>query len=62
MHISIAAVGSRGDVQPYLTLGLGLQKAGHQVRICADSLFESLVTSTGLSFTPVTEAPVAMMQ
>src|SRR4030042_2228044 len=62
MPIFIAAVGSRGDVQPYLALGLGLQKAGHQVRVCADSLFESLVTSTGLSYAPVTAAPVDMRQ
>ena len=62
MHLSIAAVGSRGDVQPYLALGLGLQKAGYQVRICADRLFEDLVTSTGLDFARVTAAPVDMMQ
>jgi sterol 3beta-glucosyltransferase len=62
MQISIVAVGSRGDVQPYLALGLGLKKAGYQVQICADRLFESLVTSTGLVFTPVTAAPVGMMQ
>ncbi len=62
MHLTIVAVGSRGDVQPYLALGLGLQEAGYQVQICADRLFEGLVTSTGLAFTPVTAAPVDMMQ
>lgn len=62
MHLSIVAVGSRGDVQPYLALGRGLQKAGFQVQICADRLFENLVTSTGLVFTPVTVAPAEMMQ
>ncbi len=62
MRLSIVAVGSRGDVQPYLALGLGLQKAGHQIQICADRLFEKFVTSAGLSFTPITAAPVNMMQ
>jgi len=62
MHLTIVAVGSRGDVQPYLALGLDLQKAGYQVQVCADRLFEKLVTSTGLVFTPVTAAPVDMMQ
>lgn len=62
MHLTIAAVGSRGDVQPYLALGLGLQRAGFQVQICADRLFEHMVNSTGLAFTPVTAAPVDMMQ
>jgi sterol 3beta-glucosyltransferase len=62
MNLSIAAVGSRGDVQPYLALGLGLQRAGFRVQICADRIFEHLVTSTGLAFMPVTAAPVNMMQ
>lgn len=55
-------MGSRGDVQPYLALGLGLQRAGHQVQFCADPVFEQLVTSTGLHYTPVTAAPVGMLQ
>ena len=62
MRLSIVAIGSRGDVQPYLALALGLQKAGYQVQFCADRLFEHLVVSTGLDFTPVTAAPVDMMQ
>jgi sterol 3beta-glucosyltransferase len=62
MHLTIIAVGSRGDIQPYLAVGLGLQKAGFEIQFCADPLFEKLVTSTGLPFTPVTAAPVDMMQ
>jgi len=62
MHLSIVAVGSRGDVQPYLALGRGLQVAGFQVQICADRLFEGLVRSTGQVFAPVTAAPVDLMQ
>ncbi|MFN2214155.1 MAG: glycosyltransferase, partial [Anaerolineales bacterium] len=33
MKITIATVGTRGDVQPYIALGLGLQADGHQVQI-----------------------------
>ena len=29
----ILTAGSRGDVQPYLALGLGLQRAGRLVRV-----------------------------
>ena len=29
MRITILTVGTRGDVQPYIALGLGLQAAGH---------------------------------
>ncbi len=62
MHLTIVAVGSRGDVQPYLALGSGLQKAGYQLQVCADPLFEKLVTSTGLAYAPVSAAPENMMQ
>ncbi|MGE5124234.1 MAG: glycosyltransferase [Acidobacteriaceae bacterium] len=62
MQFSIVAVGSRGDVQPYLALGLCLQSAGYQVQVCADRLFAELVASTGLAYAPITAAPVDMMQ
>lgn len=32
-HILITTFGSRGDVQPYVALGLGLQRAGHRVTL-----------------------------
>ncbi|MBN1452700.1 MAG: glycosyltransferase family 1 protein [Anaerolineales bacterium] len=50
MRIVIIAPGSRGDVQPYIALGKGLQNAGHFVRLVSHSNFESLVTSYGLEF------------
>jgi len=62
MRLSIVAVGSRGDVQPYLALGLGLERAGFQIQFCADRMFEALVTSTGLAYAPITAAPVGMLQ
>ncbi|MEO8356692.1 MAG: glycosyltransferase [Chloroflexota bacterium] len=33
MRIAIIALGSRGDVQPYIALGNGLKDAGHVVRL-----------------------------
>jgi sterol 3beta-glucosyltransferase len=50
MRIAIIAPGSRGDVQPYIALGKGLQNAGHSIRLVSHSNFESLVTSYGLEF------------
>jgi UDP:flavonoid glycosyltransferase YjiC (YdhE family) len=50
MRILIIAPGSRGDVQPYIALGKGLQNAGHYIRLVSHSNFESLVTSYGLEF------------
>ena len=50
MRIVIIAPGSRGDVQPYIALGKGLQNAGHYIRLVSHSNFESLVMSYGLEF------------
>jgi sterol 3beta-glucosyltransferase len=50
MRIVIIAPGSRGDVQPYIALGKGLQNAGHYIRLVSHSNFESLVVSYGLEF------------
>ena len=33
MKIAITTVGTRGDLQPYIALGLGLKDAGHEVLI-----------------------------
>jgi sterol 3beta-glucosyltransferase len=53
MRIAIIAPGSRGDVQPYIALGKGLEKAGHVVRLVTHQNFEVLVSSHGLEFWPV---------
>ncbi|MBD2183438.1 glycosyltransferase family 1 protein [Planktothrix sp. FACHB-1355] len=53
MHILIIALGSRGDVQPYVALGKGLKEAGHVVRLITYKNFEMLVSSCGLEFWPV---------
>jgi sterol 3beta-glucosyltransferase len=53
MRIAMIAMGTRGDVQPYLALGKGLKAAGHFVRLITHENFETLVTSHGLEFCPV---------
>jgi len=37
VRVAVLAIGSRGDVQPYVALGLGLRAAGHDVRLAARS-------------------------
>jgi UDP:flavonoid glycosyltransferase YjiC (YdhE family) len=56
------AVGSRGDVQPALALGAGLQRAGHNVRIGSYAQFAELVVSHGLAFTPIAGDIQALLQ
>lgn len=53
MHITILALGSRGDVQPYAALGSGLKSAGHQVRFITLEGFASLVAENKLDFHPI---------
>lgn len=50
MRIAIIALGSRGDVQPYVALGKGLKQAGHSVRLVTQENFGDLVRVHGLEF------------
>jgi UDP:flavonoid glycosyltransferase YjiC (YdhE family) len=50
MRITILTTGSRGDVQPFIALGLGLQQAGHQVKLVTHDPFQAMVQSYGLEF------------
>lgn len=53
MHVTILALGSRGDIQPYAVLGQGLKVAGHQVRLITFESFAELVAQNGLDFHPI---------
>ncbi|MCB0135639.1 MAG: glycosyltransferase family 1 protein [Caldilineaceae bacterium] len=53
MHIVILALGSRGDVQPFVALGRALQRAGHTVTIAAAADYGALVTEHTVGFAPV---------
>ncbi len=53
MHITILALGSRGDVQPYASLGNGLKVAGHQVRFITFENFAPLIAENKLDFHPI---------
>jgi sterol 3beta-glucosyltransferase len=62
MRLVIIAMGSRGDVQPYIALGKGLQAAGHSVRLLTHENFEPLVNSYGLEFWPARGNVQAIME
>ncbi|HEX2621929.1 MAG TPA: glycosyltransferase, partial [Phototrophicaceae bacterium] len=53
MRIAVVALGSRGDVQPFIALGKGLNQDGHAVRVVTHPNFETLVRANGLGFYPV---------
>jgi vancomycin aglycone glucosyltransferase len=52
-RILLATHGSRGDIQPVLALALGLQAAGHQVRLSGPPDFSAWVAGYGIEYRPV---------
>lgn len=52
--ITIFAVGTQGDIRPFIALGQGLQGVGHQVRLCADPHYKSFIEGEGLQHFPLT--------
>lgn len=61
MNYCILALGSRGDVQPFIALALGLQTEGHQVVIAAAHDYRSLVESYGCRFAPLVGSIPALL-
>jgi len=59
--IVLLASGTRGDVQPFIALALGLQSAGYRVRVAAHASFRSLVESRGLSFALLESNPSELL-
>lgn len=53
MRLTLLTYGSRGDVQPYVALGVCLQAAGHQVRLACPARFADFVSEYGLDFYPL---------
>lgn len=51
--ITIVAVGSRGDLQPYCALALGLQERDYHVQIATSTNFRSYVKNLGIDFAPI---------
>ncbi len=50
MHVAIITLGSRGDVQPYIALGVGLRHAGHSVCLITHAPFADFVRDHDLDF------------
>ncbi|MHB8629070.1 MAG: glycosyltransferase [Aggregatilineales bacterium] len=53
MRITIVAIGSRGDVQPYVGLAVGLKAAGYNARLATHVNFREMIEPHGLEFAPV---------
>jgi sterol 3beta-glucosyltransferase len=53
MHFGIFTYGTRGDVQPYIALSLGLMENGHKVTLAAPENFKEFVEGFGIDFHPL---------
>lgn len=62
MQLTIFALGSRGDVQPYVALGKGLLQAGYRVRVATFETFREMVVGQSLDFHPVPGDAQALLQ
>lgn len=52
MNIAVLTLGTRGDVQPYLALSRGLERAGHSVTFGTSRDFAAEVAACGIRFAP----------
>lgn len=53
MKVLLVALGSHGDVHPFVGIGLALRSRGHDVTIAAFATFEQLVRRVGLEFAAI---------
>jgi UDP:flavonoid glycosyltransferase YjiC (YdhE family) len=62
MNIVIQVVGSRGDVQPFVALGLELKRSfGYRVRIATHAVFKNFVEQHDLEFFSIGGNPEELM-
>src|SRR5690348_7079978 len=54
MKIAVIAFDTRGGVQPYVALSVGLQSAGHDVTMTTTAGFSDLVTGHGVRLAATT--------
>lgn len=50
MNILITTFGTRGDIQPFIALGVGLKAAGYNVGICTAEGFKPFVEENGVEY------------
>lgn len=62
LNIVIHVVGSRGDVQPFVALGIELKKSyGHRIRLATHGTFKKFVEENGLEFFEIGGDPAELM-
>ncbi|KAI0789591.1 hypothetical protein C8Q75DRAFT_142849 [Abortiporus biennis] len=62
MHFVCLTIGSRGDVQPYISLGLGLKAEGHTVTIVTHPEYKDWIEGFGIGHRVVGGDPGMLMK
>lgn len=62
MRFCFITIGSRGDVQPFIALGKGLQRKGHSVQICTMDVFRELIESEGFEYVHMAGSAELLME
>ncbi|KAF5382484.1 hypothetical protein D9615_002991 [Tricholomella constricta] len=62
MHFVCLTIGSRGDVQPYIALGLGLKKEGHRVTIVTHEEYRDWIQDFDIGHRTAGGDPGALMK
>lgn len=62
MRVLLLTVGSRGDIEPFIALGVALQTAGHEATLCASRHFAAVITGHGLSHAPMDDGFFELLQ
>lgn len=61
MKVAMLAVGSRGDIQPYTALAMGLEAVGYDVTLATHVEFKESVENHGLRFAPLAGDPRGLL-
>ena len=55
MRVLITAIGTSGDVNPFIAVGIALKERGHEVVLLVNPYFEGQVRGAGLEYLPLGE-------
>ena len=61
MRVLLATIGTRGDVQPFLALALGLRAKGHEVAIATCPRFAPMLGAHGIRLLPLDEGLLELL-
>lgn len=62
VRVLLLTLGSRGDIEPFIALGVGLQAAGHEATLCASRRMGAWIESHGLRHAPMDDGFLDLLQ